>query len=186
MKKSYVILFSVLGLTCLAALWLPPTAENVVQPAARSETTANRSGMPSPVAALDAKQKRTEATVNVLRWDKRQPMDETDARWFEARSWAAPTPIKAAPDKVNIVQPKAAQPEPVAQVPTIPFKVIGRWEDGAKSAVFLEFQQQNLIARVGDVLTPEWRVESIEAGKLVLLYIPLNQKQSLDWPASSP
>lgn len=79
-----------------------------------------------------------------------------------------------------------AAPEPEApRVPVLPFKVLGRYAEDGREAVFLQYKDQNFVARVGDVLLDQYKVEQISASAATLLYLPLNQRQTLDIGAPS-
>lgn len=84
---------------------------------------------------------------------------------FAARSWAPPpTAEVAAP----------------AGPPPLPFAYIGRLYETGGTVLFLLHQERTLAVRQGDVIDGAYRVEKITPQTVVMLYLPLKQKQSLD------
>lgn len=94
---------------------------------------------------------------------------------FAVRSWQPPPPPPA---------PPAVAPPPVA--PPLPFRYLGRMEDGGAIAVFLvEGNQPNArVLRQGDV-SGNYRVDEITGEGMRLTYLPLNQTQQLLFGSSN-
>jgi hypothetical protein len=68
-------------------------------------------------------------------------------------------------------------PKPVA--PPVPFTVIGKKFDGSTWEVYLARGEQTYIASEGAELAGEYRVEAVGPTQLTLIYLPLNEKQTL-------
>ncbi|MGE0331381.1 MAG: hypothetical protein AB7P37_11870 [Ramlibacter sp.] len=169
MKARHWLLGLALAATAAAALWLPsPPPADVVQAAPRRAPPAPGGVAPQAV----------QASARVLPLRPRTLAEEGGDSAFAARQWS-PTAAPAQPRRT--VTEVVAAPAPPPQAPAAPFKVIGRYEEAGQLAVFLEHQQATLVARAGDSLTADWKVQSIDAGRLVLLYLPLSQKQVLEW-----
>lgn len=81
------------------------------------------------------------------------------------------------PTPAPVVQAVASAPAP--QAPALPFQVLGRYENDGDKAVFLQYNDRNLVARVGDTIDDLYQVESLQDGVLTLVYLPLHQKQTL-------
>ncbi len=64
--------------------------------------------------------------------------------------------------------------------PPLPFRALGRYVDGTVEAVFLQYQEKNLVARVGDTLAGQYMVEALEGNTLRLRYLPFDQVQTMD------
>ncbi len=169
MNARHLLLGVGLAATAAAALWLPPAqAPDVVQAAPRQVRASEGAGT----------QPRPGQNAHVLALRPRAASGEGSDSAFDVRQWHAPPPPPAA--QRTVTQVVAVAPAP-AQAPAAPFKVIGRYEEAGRLAVFLEHQQATLVARAGDQLTPDWKVQSIDAGRLVLQYLPLSQTQVLEW-----
>lgn len=82
-------------------------------------------------------------------------------------------PAPAAPPKADV--PKPAAPS----APALPFQFLGRIGDGAGTAVLLDFQGQEVTARVGDSLAGGYRVEQIRDDGIDFTYLPMNLAQVL-------
>lgn len=93
----------------------------------------------------------------------------TDA--FPTKTWAAPPPPP--PKPVAAVAP----PKPVA--PPLPFTFLGQMSTGEEPLVFLTRDGRVYSVAEGDVLDHTYRIESIVAGRMTLVYLPLNLRQSL-------
>jgi hypothetical protein len=87
---------------------------------------------------------------------------------FGAKAWTPPQPAAAKP---------AASPPPLA--PPNPYKVAGTVVQGGTKRVYLLNGDRVYEARQGDDLDDGYRVESIAADHVVLLYVPLGKKEQL-------
>lgn len=97
--------------------------------------------------------------------------DDAVADLFSGRSWA-PQPVPAA----QVVAP----PPPKPAAPPLPFIYLGRLEaDGEKPVVYLQRGAAVLAVSEGDVLEPDYRVESVSAEELVIVFLPLAERQRL-------
>lgn len=71
----------------------------------------------------------------------------------------------------------APPPPPVA--PPLPFRYQGRMTEGSSTVVFLTQGERVLVARQGDLLNNQYRVESIGPTAITFLFEPLKQRQTL-------
>jgi hypothetical protein len=72
----------------------------------------------------------------------------------------------------------APPPKPVA--PPLPFTYMGKMEENGELTVFLTKGDVPYVAKVGDVLEGQYRVDSIHPPMIEFTYIPLGQKQTLN------
>ncbi len=95
----------------------------------------------------------------------RQPLPEDVKDMFAGKSWyVAPPPAKVAP-------PSA---------PPLPFVYMGKLaEQGEKVVVLLTKQDRSYTVREGDVLDNIYRVDEVRAPMMILTYLPLNIKQTI-------
>jgi len=95
----------------------------------------------------------------------RQPLPEDVKEMFPGKSWfVAPPPPK-------VVTPTA---------PPLPFVFKGKLaEEGEKTAVFLNKQGRSYIVREGDVLDKIYSVDEVRPPVMILTYLPLNVKQTI-------
>lgn len=175
-----------LGSTLLAAWFAPAPASDGVELAERTRTAAARA--PAAAAATASApvplRAATSRNAEVLRIRPREGADaagEADTIFGATRWTPPPAPVVAAP--VAMAPPP---PPPPPQAPPLPFRVLGRLVDDGEVAVFLQYNDQNLVVRVGDTVAQNYKVESLQGGTLTLLYTPLNQKQTLDVGGSEP
>lgn len=82
---------------------------------------------------------------------------------FASRNWAPPVVQRPAP--------------PVA--PPLPYAYFGRMNDGRDAVVFLQRGDRTYTAKRGDTLDPEYRIAEITDDAIVIVYLPLKQRQSL-------
>ncbi|MCL2876154.1 MAG: hypothetical protein FWF12_07680 [Betaproteobacteria bacterium] len=165
MTSRGILLFLALAAT-LAAVYFAPATENVVvdavvRPAAADSTARVDNGV------------RVTAQAIALR--SRDEADGGDPRLFSAQSWDPPPPLvqEEEPQVIAEVLPPQAPPAPV--------QLLGRYEEGGKTVMFALLNGDGIVLRPGENINAEWRVDSIEAGQVVLTYLPLEQKQSLPW-----
>jgi hypothetical protein len=97
---------------------------------------------------------------------KRPALPESAKDMFAAKSWYVPPPM-----------PKIV-PVPVA--PPFPFVYVGKMlEEGKSSTVFLERQNRVFLVREGDAIDSVYRVDTISPPEMVLTYLPLDIKQTV-------
>lgn len=137
----------------------PAASEPVVEPV-RKATEAAKEKEAAPLLALERPRRAPDAPVGDL---------------FEGRSWV-PKPVPAAVPAAPIVVP----PPPKPTAPALPFAYIGRLEEeGAKTVVYLQRGERLLEVGTGDVVDGDYRVEALTEDELVLVFLPLGEKQSL-------
>lgn len=158
----------------LAAGFAPEVSNDLIAPAG---PVAARGAEP---AGTDSGRKKA-ASVDVLAIRPRGAEPDASDPFATGFRTARATPSKAA---VVAFKPPAITAPP--SIPALPFRVLGRYVDGGEDTVFLQFGEQNMVARVGDVLNEQYKVESISAGVLTLIYLPLNQRQTLDIGETPP
>ncbi|MCL2658730.1 MAG: hypothetical protein FWD62_15225 [Betaproteobacteria bacterium] len=175
MKRRHIVLGGLLWAT-LAAVWFAPSPEkDIVAPQQR------RSGTTAP-AAVQAQASKvssaSDASIGALTFRLRDE-GETPANPFAVMQWEMPVP-KAVDKPVPVVEAPAPP-----QAPPLPFRVLGRYVEDGKDAVFLQYKDENLVVRKGDVLAGQYKVESLDSGQLTLVYLPLNERQTLNLGAAN-
>lgn len=150
------ILLVLLGATGLATFFAPSPDEAVVAPRPSQ-------GSRQPMTLQNG---NTVVEEPVLRLRPRGETAKTGL--FEV----AGQPVVVAPP------PVAQTPQPVA--PPLPFRVLGVYQDGEATTVFLDDKGQGTVVKVGDTLHNEtYRIDAIDAEEIQMTYLPLQQKQVL-------
>lgn len=85
---------------------------------------------------------------------------------FTNKSWYVPPPV-------------TPQPPPKPTAPPLPFTFLGRMIENGVAVVFVSNRDSNQVVRVGEVVDRVWRVDAIEATRMVLTYLPLNETKYL-------
>jgi len=75
--------------------------------------------------------------------------------------------------------PPPAPPPPPPSAPPPPFTYVGKKLEDGHWEVYLGTADATLVARAGQALDPQYRVVSITPPTMVLLYLPMNEKQTL-------
>ena len=70
-------------------------------------------------------------------------------------------------------------PAPRPSAPPMPFTYMGKLRSGDDTAVFLTQGDRNLILHEGDTIDSVYRVEHIADSAITLLYLPLQQRQTI-------
>lgn len=183
MNKPSPLLVVALAGVLLAAYFAPSPEDDEVLLSDRARAPVVRSPAVDatvPVTSADRSARRAAAAVEVLRIRPRQDSDPAGP-WFPA-----PRPVRVAQAPRPAAPPPSAPPAPPPpQAPPLPFKALGQYTDGEQVGVFLQYRDQNLVARVGDTLAEQYKVESLAGGVLTLRYLPLNQTQTLDLGAAN-
>lgn len=163
------------GATVLAvALHFAPSDDGVVQSvhAGDSATNAVRAAT-EPAQAAPA-----QAGPGAPNLPIRNKIDESASKDpFAARGWLPPPPPPAPAPVVPVVA--EAPPPPTA--PPVPFKFVGLIEEkAAKPAAFIAKGDALFVVHVGDVVENTYRVESFNSAQVVVTYLPLQQRQTIE------
>ena len=145
----------------LAAPTSKPTHNNVTNLNANKNQAVVADNLTPDTLMLDTLQARSMAQV-----------DKEDM--FKSKSWyVAPPP----PPKPKYVAPP---PPPPPTAPPLPYKFTGSFQEpGQKLVVYLSRGDKLYSVSAGDILEGTYKIESINAGQLVILYLPLNISQNL-------
>jgi hypothetical protein len=170
MNKSRLIgLVIILTLTLLAAWYAAgldagPELDLVTTPEDRPRRPALLPLAAQKNASLQMPKRDTGATVTTGL--AREPLPQGVAgNLFTSRSWQPPPP--PAP---------VAAPAPPPRAPELPYRYLGRLEDGDQVVVFLLQGSRELVVRQGDQL-PNYRVDEINRRGMRITYLPLNETQ---------
>lgn len=185
-RGSRWVLGAVLAATLVAAWLAPSSPDDGVALSERAKSVrapaADAAGPARSPAARGSVQGATPSPAEVLSIRGREPGgdDDEEARLFAATQWTPPPQPAPAAASAPLQAVPALPPPPPAQAPPLPFRVLGRYEEGGRAVVFLQYNDQNLVVRVGDTLAEQYKVEGLSGTALTLRYLPLNQLQSLD------
>lgn len=171
MKPGSKWLFVALAVTLAAAYWAPAQQDDQIVPVVKPLKDAGPRAQ--PMAATQRTGKRDEA-LQVVQLRSREHDEIVTGAFQVPRAAPAPKARASAPAGAVVAEPLAPQAPPLA------FKVLGRYVDKGDVAVFLQHNDQNLVARAGETLLGQYKVEQIAGSSMTLLYLPLNQQQVLD------
>lgn len=147
-----------------AATTREPAATSAATPAAAPESLTE-AALPQPAAVIGAE----------LQIHPRVDEEEPD-NIFAKQSWQPEAPKKIMP---RPVQPAAGGAVAAAGAPPLPFRFMGRYTDEGKTAYFLQLDGRDVVARPGEKVDDNYLFDSVGAGALNFIYLPLNQKQTL-------
>jgi hypothetical protein len=166
-------------LATLAAAWFAPGASTQDVLLAPRATKANSAATTTVASVKEAALplSNTAAVLSIIPREHTEG-DPPDAQLFTATQWL-PVAASAPPQPAPVAPIAAPPPPPPPQAPPLPFKFLGRYQDADQAVVFLQYNDQNFLARVGDTLQGQYKVESLSATSLNLIYLPLNLPQSL-------
>ena len=112
---------------------------------------------------------RTASGVTPRAAEVRKAFSSDTGDLFAPRSWRPqPPPVEAAAP-------------PVPQPPPMPYTYTGRMEERGRTVLFLSRQQRVVLAREGETLDGTYRVDRITPWSVDFTYLPLKQKQSLNF-----
>ncbi len=172
MTRRRMLLILAFVATLLAVYFAPPVDDAVVQAAARPAVAD------APRSVLTERARVAPATAtSVIAMKPRDDIDGEDSHLFAPLSW------ESSVAKLDAPAPVAAEPA-APQAPPAPLQLLGRYQEGDRTAMFATFNGDSVVLWPGENINAEWRVDAIEAGQVVLTYLPLGQKQSLPWTTS--
>ena len=143
---------------------VPPAAARVP----RADTAADSDRRTTPIAPSSSTLALVPRDQLFAQAAEAAPAEKPAVRdLFSTRSWTPPPPPP----------PPAVVPPPVA--PPLPFTFLGKKLEGETWEVYLARGEQTFVARVGQVLEGEWRIETIAPPTLSVIYVPLGLPQTL-------
>ncbi len=156
-----------LAATVAAAGWVGNKEENGTVAA-----SAARNGAPPDRAGPQQQRRDTVnpgATGSAIEMEKlsQRPVARKFGEMFHARSWQPPPP------------PVSARAPERPTAPPLPFRFFGRLIDDGTTVVFLNRQDDIYAVKAGDTIDGAYRVEEINGSAVVLTYLPLKQRQTL-------
>src|SRR5262245_14792642 len=156
-----------LAATVAAAGWVGNKEQSgvVVATPARNGAPANQAE-PQQQRRDAASPGATGSTIEMEKLSQR-PVARTFGEMFHARSWQPPPP------------PVSARAPERPSAPPLPFQFFGRLLDNGTTVVFLNRQDDIYAVKVGDTIGGAYRVEEINGSEVVLTYLPLKQRQTL-------
>lgn len=171
MNWRQAVLAIALLATLLAAWFAPSKVDPVVlSPHAKSVASVRPVPLPATTSAGNG-QAMPQLEVQTIRL--REENLETELRLF-----ALSNPFKnGSMQEVQKVPVDVATLPP--QAPPLPFQVLGRYMDEHGMAVFLRYQDRNIVARMGVTIDQTYKVELIDRTTISLRYLPMNQLQTL-------
>jgi hypothetical protein len=175
MKKMTMAL--ALGATLLACYFAPDDDTDLIAPAqARSVAPAP----PVPALAPEA-EAETEAPLLAIR-ARAQDQELELGNAFARQSWQAQV-LDAAPPRPadsSLTKPvQARQAAAAGGAPELPIRLLGRFLEDGRQAYFLQVEERNVVAYVGDKIDDSYTFDSAGADTLTFTYLPLQKKQTL-------
>ena len=176
------VLIGACAATFAVAFHFSGSGDDVVQPVARSD------GHPSvPVGAAttvpgaggagnSAPGSAAAGTPGAPNLPTRTRITESTSKDpFAPKGWLPPPPPPAA------VPIEAAAPPPPPTAPPVPFRFVGLIEEkSAKPAAFIAKGDALYVVHVGDLVETNYRVESFNSAQVVVTYLPLQQRQTIE------
>lgn len=175
-------LWLALALALGATLWVAlqddgGTVEAVKSSGASASPAATRGAEPAPVRAPAASSASAASAAispapdlarDIAAWKQREPIGLKPES--ELRAWGASRPPP--PPEVKVAQ---LAPPPPPQAPRFPHAWVGRFNDMA----VVSGAQTTWVLAEGQVIEGQWRVEHIRDRQMQLIYLPLNQAQTV-------
>jgi hypothetical protein len=131
-----------------------------------------RAPAPAPVAHAPEREAPRESPLELDKLE-RPGLGEPLANLFATPRPAAPAARAARP---------ATPPPPAPVAPPLPFRYLGRYVEGGRSAVYLARGDEPVLAVQGETLPGGYRVEEVAPDAVTLLYLPLGTRQRLPVP----
>lgn len=159
-----------------AAYFAPPPPDDVASPVPHQHgaraASSEQTDASTPVADLGSSE-----DAQSLR--PRQIGDETEmlSAFLAAPPSTGSTPLPA-PTQSAVEPPIPTIISPPLP-PPLPFRVAGRISDVRGEAIFVVFNEQNLVVHVGESIGPDYEVTSIAPDLLTFLYKPLHVDQTI-------
>ncbi len=164
-----------LGVTLLACYFAPDDDTDIIAPAQA------RSIAPAPQVLVQAATQESEAPALEIR---PRAQDEELGNAFARQSWQGQVAVTEAapvrPADSAVTKPVQARAAASAGgAPDLPIRLLGRFLDDGKQAYFLQVEERNVVAYVGDKIDDSYTFDSAGTDTLTFTYLPLRKKQTL-------
>lgn len=156
-RNRWLILGSLLTATLVAMVW--------VEEQAGEETIAVAE--PKKSRAVEKTAQAQTSRLDLQKLQRSRDEEEQIRDVFKAKSWYVPPP------------PPKPEPPPPPAPPPLPFKYMGKLLDEGQLTVFITKQDRNYAVKTGDTIEGAYRVESVDAQRVLFTYLPLNMQQTL-------
>lgn len=176
-----LILAAALAVTLLAVAWLEENdadIEETVQPVLPTRSAASsartKKSAPGLLQVEQLGQRKFSADADDIfaatSWEPKRPLTGSAQSPFGSGQdgRTAPPPVVTSPP-----------PPPPPAAPPLQFKYVGRLTEGKIIRVFLSMAEKNYIAKVGERIEANYRVDRIKDDVIEFTYLPLGVKQTL-------
>lgn len=172
MRQS--LIYGALLATGLAAVFAP-SPQDAVQPlghedGAAVKQSAERVAAVSVAPAVAPAMLPTLAPPKLMVPKKRVALAAKPTDLFHIEAPPKPAPVHTEP----------APPPPPPMAPPLPYVYMGKAVEQGRVSVFLTRNDKPYVARQGDVLDGQYRIDAINPPIMELTYLPLAQKQMLN------
>jgi len=168
-----LILGGAAAATLLAAWFAPDDEGMLVSPAAAAPRPAYEAIAAAKAAGAQAPAIPAELQI------QRRVADEDLGNLFTSQGWQDPSPLKPAAARAPGQPAGNGAGSAAGGAPALPFLFVGRFIDDGKSAYFLQMEDRNIVARVGEKIGDSYQLDGAVNGTLTFTYLPLNLKQTL-------
>lgn len=168
-KSRKMMIGGALILTLAAVGWVNKTeqiSDAQANPSRQEQSRLQPDSQPQPVKTGEEHPKDAIAEIQLDKL-KRAPLDAEQEDLFKRKSWYVPPP------------PPKPVPPPPPMAPPLPFSYVGKLIDGGKVTVFMSRQDRNYAVKEGESIDGTYRVEEVKPPLMTLVYLPLNQKQTM-------
>ncbi len=177
-KKRKMIIGAALIATLVAVVLVEDETEIVIDPA---QPVTSQKAARSSTGRTDKQEIKNEY-LDVAKLGQRT-FDPQAGELFAATSWTPKRPPVNPQQQAILEQQrakaKAKAPPPAPTPPPLQFKYIGKAIEGNRTWVFLTQDNENYIARIGEKIDEQYRLDTVNDESVTLTYLPLNAKQVL-------
>ena len=163
-------------------------ARDGARDASRAAGRETAAGPSTPGARPITERSRSQRDASeILELRVRTASSENLKSLFAAANFAPPRPVVAVPRPAPVASvaafvppPPVAAPLPAPTAPPLPFIFVGKHFENNRWEVFVSRGEQTLILRAGQSIDANYRVESVQPPRMVITYLPLDEKQTLN------
>lgn len=119
--------------------------------------------------ATTAEAPSSDQGARILAVNPREPASEDEAAAFAPQRWEPPAP-----------PPPRPQPPAEPRAPPLPFKFLGKQLDAGGWTVFLAQGERTLLLKAESDVDGVYRVREIAPPTMTLVYLPLNETQTIE------
>lgn len=163
-RTRHTLLAGALVVTVVATVMAPESKHAVVSAAPKATASST-----DRVRVVSRSADAGEAVLAIRPRDEFDPIDSA----FVSTKWDGG--VEDAP----ALEESGAEALADMDAPALPFRLLGRYVEDGKTSVFLQYGNDAVVAREGEVIDETYRIDAVAEDAITFFYLPMEIEQQL-------